>query len=144
MTEIRKILCAIDFSEISPKVASYAQTLAKGMNARVHVLYVAPSIDQYGSFHIPSTSVWDFVGGTVAHVKMMDTFIQDNFSMDNVERKVLSGDAGEKILSFAESEKIDLIIIGTHGRRGFEKYFFGSVAEKIVKSSKIPVLTIKP
>ena len=144
MVEIKNILCAVDFSEISPKVASYAQALAMKLKANVHVLYVAPSMDQYGSFHVPSASIWDFVGGTVANVKMMDTFIKDNFNLVNATGKVLSGDAAEKILDFAQSENIDLIITGTHGRRGFDKYFFGSVAEKVVKSSKIPVLSIRP
>ncbi len=144
MPEIKNILCAVDFSEISPKVASYAQELGKALKAHVHVIFVAQRIDQYGSFHIPSDSIWDVAGGTLGHVNMIDTFIKDNFSMENVTGKVLSGDAAEKLLGFAETENIDLIVMGTHGRRGVEKYFFGSVAEKVVKLSKSPVLTIRP
>jgi nucleotide-binding universal stress UspA family protein len=144
MVEIKNILCAVDFSEVSSRLASYTQTLAKGLNAKVHVLFVTSSLEESGTFYIPSPSIWDPVGGTVANLKTMDTFIQENFSNVEVKAKVLEGDAKEKILSFADDENIDMIIIGTHGRTGVEKIIFGSIAEKVVKSSKVPVLTIRP
>jgi nucleotide-binding universal stress UspA family protein len=109
MVEIKNILCAVDFSEVSSKVASYAQVLAKGLNAGVHVIFVAPSLEKSGSFYIPSPSIWDLVGGTVGNLKTMDTFIQEKFSNVNVQGKVLEGDAIDKILAFANDKKIDLI-----------------------------------
>ncbi len=145
MVEIRNILCPVDFSEISSKVASYAEDIARGLNAVVHVLYVAPSIDQYAVLRIPPTNFQDVVSETIIDAEnTMDTFIKENFSMENVTGKVLSGYTAEMILSFSEDANIDLIIMGTHGRRGFDRVFFGSVAEKIIKAAKIPVLTIRP
>jgi nucleotide-binding universal stress UspA family protein len=57
---------------------------------------------------------------------------------------VLTGDPGEEIVNYAEQEKMDLILIGTHGRKGVDRILFGSVAEHVVKNSRIPVLTLNP
>ncbi len=145
MVEIRNILCAIDFSETSPKIASYAQTLARGLKAKVHVLYVAPSLEQYTCFRIPPTSVLNFVSETMTDAeKIMEKFIRENFTIADVKGTVLSGYTVEVILTYAHSADIDLIIMSTHGKKGVNRFLFGSVAEKVIKSSKIPVLSIRP
>ena len=145
MSEIKKIMCAVDFSEMSSKVASYAQLLGKSLSASVNVIYVAPSLSQYVGFHVPPTSIENFVGEIVTGAeKTMDTFIQENFEGITVEGKVLSGYATEEILKYAENENIDIIVMGTHGRKGIDRVLFGSVAEKIVKAASIPVMTIRP
>jgi nucleotide-binding universal stress UspA family protein len=145
MTEIKNILCAVDFSEISPRVAGYAQTLAEKLKAKVHVLYVAPSIDQYAYLRIPPTDFQDHVNAVIIDAeKTMENFIRENFTMANVSGRVLSGYVAEIILDFARIENIDLIVMGTHGRQGVDRILFGSVAEKVIKSSKIPVLSVRP
>ena len=145
MAEIKKILCAVDFSEISSKVADYAQTLAKSLGASVKVLYVAPSLSQYVGFHVPPTSIETFVGEIVTGAeKTMDVFVQENFTEIDAEPKVVSGYASDEILNFVEQEGVDLIVMGTHGRKGIDRVLFGSVAEKVVKGANVPVLTIRP
>ena len=145
MAEIKKILCAVDFSEVSSKVADYAQTLAKSLGASVKVLYVAPSLSQYVGFHVPPTSIETFVGEILTGAeKSMEVFVQENFTEVEAEPKVVTGYASDEILNFAQEEQVDLIIMGTHGRKGIDRILFGSVAEKVVKSAKIPVLTIRP
>ncbi len=145
MAEIKTILCAVDFSEMSPKVADYAQTLAKSLNASVKVIYIAPSLSQYVGFHVPPTSIENFVGEIVSGAeKTMDIFIQENLSEVESSGQVLTGYAAEEILKYADREKMDMIVMGTHGRKGIDRILFGSVAEKIVKAAKIPVLTIRP
>lgn len=145
MVEVKKILCAIDFSEISSRVASYAQDLAKGLDAHVYVLHVAPSIDQYAYLRIPPTDFQERINEAIVDAqKNMETFIKENFDIEKVTGRVLSGYAVDVILEFAGVEGIDLIVIGTHGRSGLDKVLFGSVAERIVKTSKIPVMTIRP
>lgn len=145
MATIKTIMCAVDFSEMSSTVASYAQHLGKSLNSSVKVVYVAPSLSQYVGFHVPPTSIESFVGEIVSGAeKTMDTFLQENFRDIDVTGKVLSGYAAEEILNYAREEKIDLIIMGTHGRKGIDRVLFGSVAEKIVKSASIPVMTIRP
>ncbi|RQD67531.1 MAG: universal stress protein [Desulfonatronovibrio sp. MSAO_Bac4] len=145
MTQIKNIMCAVDFSEMSAKVASYAQIIAKSLGASVNVVYVAPSLSQYVGFHVPPTSIENFVGEIVTGAeKTMDTFVEENFSEINVTGKVLSGYAAEEILNYADNENIDMIIMGTHGRKGIDRVLFGSVAEKIVKAARMPVMTVRP
>jgi nucleotide-binding universal stress UspA family protein len=145
MAEIKKILCAVDFSEVSSKVADYAQTLAKSLGASVKILYVAPSLSQYVGFHVPPTSIETFVGEILTGAeKSMEVFVQENFTEVEAEPKVVTGYASDEILNFAQEEQVDLIIMGTHGRKGIDRILFGSVAEKVVKGAKVPVLTIRP
>ncbi len=145
MAEIKSILCAIDLSEISPKVAAYAQDLAKALNAKVHVLYVAPSIEQFSYLRLPPTDFQPHINEAIVEAEdNVETFIQENFDIENVSGKVLSGDISEMILDFTRIENIDLIVMGTHGRRGFSRVVLGSVAERVVKSAQMPVVTIRP
>ena len=74
MVETRNILCAVDFSEISPKMASYAYTLAKALNANVHVIHVAPSQEMHGSFEIPMPSIQSYEEIARQAEKKMDSF----------------------------------------------------------------------
>lgn len=145
MKDIKNILCAVDFSEMSPKVAKYAQHLAKSLQASVKVLYVAPSLSQYVGFHVPPASIENFVGEIVTGAeKSMETFVQENFEGVPAEGDVVSGYAAEEILDYAQEKDMDMIVMGTHGRKGIDRVLFGSVAEKVVKSAKMPVLTIRP
>ena len=57
---------------------------------------------------------------------------------------IILGDAAEEVLNYVQSEGIDLVIMGTHGRKGLEHIIFGSVAERVVKQSPVPVLTVNP
>ena len=57
---------------------------------------------------------------------------------------MVTGYAAEEIFGMAAKENVDLIIMGTHGRKGIDRILFGSVAEKVVKGAKCPVLTIRP
>lgn len=145
MKDIKNILCAVDFSEMSPKVAEYAQHLAKSLQAGVKVLYVAPSLSQYVGFHVPPASIENFVGEIVTGAeKSMETFVQENFEAIPAEGDVVSGYAAEEILDYAQEKDMDMIVMGTHGRKGIDRVLFGSVAEKVVKSAEMPVLTIRP
>ncbi len=145
MIEVKRILCAVDFSESSTKVSDYAKTLALKHGATVLVLYAAPSLSQYVGFHVPPNSIENFVGEIVSGAeKTMETYLNENFSGVEAEGRVVTGYAAEEILRVAEEDKMDLIVMGTHGRVGIDRILFGSVAEKVVKNSTIPVLTIRP
>jgi nucleotide-binding universal stress UspA family protein len=76
--------------------------------------------------------------------KRMNEFVEQNFSGMEVEPLVVSGEIAEKICEVAKDRGADLIIMGTHGRRGLERALFGSVAEKVVKTALCPVLTVNP
>jgi len=145
MVQIKTILCALDFSEVSPKVAAYAKTLAEVCGAKIIALYVAPSLTQYVEFHVQASYIDDFVTGIVHGASdTMDAFLKDYFSGVPAEGRVVTGYAAEEIVNAAEEMKADMIVLGTHGRRGIDKFLFGSVAEKVIKTSPVPVLSMRP
>ena len=74
----------------------------------------------------------------------MESFVAENFSGVEAKGQVLIGYAAEEILSRAKEEEVDLIVMGTHGRKGIDRILFGSVAEKVVKNADMPVLTVRP
>jgi nucleotide-binding universal stress UspA family protein len=145
MPEIKKILCAVDLSEHSKFVAEYAALLAKTHNAEVLVVYTAPSLSQYVGFHVPPNTIENFVGEIVTGAeKSMEDFVAEYFSDVEAASQVLVGYAAEEILNRAHDENVDIIVMGTHGRKGIDRILFGSVAEKVVKNAEMPVLTIRP
>ena len=145
MQSIKKIICALDLSQHSALVAEYAVTLAKAFDAEVTVVYAAPALTQYVGFHVPPSSIENFVGEIVAGAeKTMQEFVAEHFQGVKAVGKVVNGYAAEEILNLVDSSGADLIIMGTHGRKGIDRILFGSVAEKVVKSSRIPVMTIRP
>ncbi|MDR3319583.1 MAG: universal stress protein [Desulfovibrio sp.] len=145
MTEIKKILCAVDLSEHSKAVAEYATLLATTHKAKVIVVYTAPSLSQYVGFHVPPNTIENFVGEIVTGAeKSMEDFVAEHFAGVDSTSHVLVGYAAEEILNRARDEGVDIIVMGTHGRKGIDRILFGSVAEKVVKNAGMPVLTIRP
>lgn len=145
MASFNKIVCALDLAEHSKEVASYATMLAQLSGGSVVALYVAPTMTQYTGFHVPPNSIDTFVSEIVDGAKVtMEQFVKENFAGVNVTFDVVIGYAAEEILACAERENADLIVMDTHGRTGIDRMLFGSVAEKVVKNSSIPVLTIRP
>ena len=145
MTMFSKILCPVDFSEASPAIAKTARELAQKFDAEIIVVYVAPSMIQYEIFDLPAASLPQLVGDIVSGAeKTMNEFVTSHFTGVRATGKVVSGDAAEAIVNLSQSEGADLIIMATHGRQGLNRLLFGSVAEKVVKTSPIPVMTIRP
>ena len=145
MKAIKKILCAVDLSDHSKLVAEYAATMAKSLNASVLVVYTAPSLNQYVGFHVPPNTIENFVGEIVSGAEdSMQAFMRENFDGVDAKSQVLVGYAAEEILNRAKEENADMIVMGTHGRKGIDRILFGSVAEKVVKNAGMPVLTVRP
>ncbi|MDL2210254.1 universal stress protein [Desulfovibrio sp. OttesenSCG-928-O18] len=145
MKDIKKIVCALDLSPHSAQVAEYTVTLAKALDADVLVVYVAPVLTQYLGLNVDSNSIDHFAAEIVTGAeKNMREFVELHFKDIRAEAKVLTGYASEEILAVAQSAGANLIVMGTHGHKGIDRIIFGSVAEQIVKSSPIPVLTVRP
>ena len=145
MQDIKKIICALDLSQHSALVADYAISLAKAFDAEIIAVYAAPALTQYVGFHVPPSSIENFVGEIITGAeKTMQEFVAENFAGVKAKGMVVNGYAAEEILNLAAEVKADVIIMGTHGRKGIDRILFGSVAEKVVKGSPIPVMTIRP
>ena len=145
MGEIKKILVPIDFSPASPVLVPYVKTLGQKLGAEVHLFYVVQSLAYFGGFYVPHTSIQKFEDEILKGAeRKMDDFVEDHFEDFPVQTHILTGDVAEEIINFAKKEGFDLILMGTHGRKGLDKVIFGSVAEKVVKGAPCPVLTINP
>ena len=145
MRSIKKILFPVDLSEVSPKIAPYVGEMAAKFDAEIHLLFVARILQHFTSIYVPHPSIKNFEAEVVQGAeKKLQEFVQEQFEGGPCKAHVILGDPAEEILHYAQAEGIDLIIIGTHGRKGLDHIIFGSVAERVVKKSQVPVLTVNP
>ena len=146
MKEFGKILFPVDPSEVSPKIAPWVVHFAERFDAEIHLLFVVRNLEYLSSVYVPVASISnleaEIIKGAEAKIEeFSDAYFKGYRAC---KTRVVVGDAAVEILKYAETEKIGLIIIGTHGRKGIDRILFGSVAEKVIKMSPVPVLSINP
>ncbi|NHX35219.1 MULTISPECIES: universal stress protein [Halolamina] len=138
-----QILHPTDGSEGAAAVADHVGVLAERFDATVHVLAVA---DTRNRFESPSSGlapeVWEEREKDRAEAAVDDT-VETLPDSTDTERVVESGVPHEAILTYAEEAGMDVIVMGTHGRTGLDHYLIGSVAERVVRRSSVPVLTVR-
>ncbi|MFZ5775735.1 MAG: universal stress protein [Thermodesulfobacteriota bacterium] len=146
MDEIKHIMVPVDFSENSQKILRSAAGFAAKFGARLSVVFVVQSFDDYSGFFVPHMSILEFEEDMIKSASdKMKGFVAETLSgATSCSPAILSGDVVEQINDFARKQGVDLIIMGTHGYKGLEKILFGSVAEQVVKTAPCPVLTINP
>ena len=145
MPIINKILCAVDLSEVSGQVADYAAMQARWANAEVIVMYVAPALNQYSDTEMPLAIIKNFISERVENAeKVMPGLLKEHFDGITVSSHIVAGYPPDSILETARTQNVDMIVMGTHGRRGVNAVVFGSVAEKVIKQAGVPVLVIRP
>ena len=146
MVEIKRILYPTDLLGYSYHVLPYVLMMSEKHDAEVYLLYVARDFHHYTGFQVPHTSISAFMKEALEGAeKLMDRICDQHLqSCPNFQRKVVVGAPGREIVKTVESEKIDLVIMGSHGRKGPERTLFGSVAEYVVKHSSAPVLIVNP
>lgn len=136
------ILVATDGSEHGYRAANIALDLGKISGGKVTAIYVA---DTNRTSHLPDDMLLFSIRelllkeGKEALKHVEDLAREKGVAYEGV---VVEGNPGSEIISYAESAKMDIIIMGAVGRTGLDKFLLGSVAEKVVRNSKIPVLTI--
>jgi len=146
MKEFKRILFPVDLSGSSAKIVPYVQTVAKKFNAEIHILFVARILDYFTGIYVPAPSITtmekDIIDGAE---KRLYEFMDEHFrAFPNTKTAVVAGDASEEIIKYIEDRHIDLVIMGTHGRKGLDKVIFGSVAERVVKTAPVPVMVVNP
>jgi nucleotide-binding universal stress UspA family protein len=134
--DVDRILVPIDGSEGAERALDHAITLAGELNASIHLLAV---VDPYGLSTVTErqeieAELEDVVATAAARAQ------EDGVA---VTTSVEAGFPHEEILDAVDDRGIDLIAMGTHGRRGLDRYVLGSVAEKVVRLSPVPVLTVR-
>ncbi len=146
MLPIKKILCPVDFSEPSYEALKVADELASRFLAELCVIHVVRETPNFDGFvHILSLDVkWIQRRILGRYERKLRDLIDKRISKDvRVDPIVLTGDPAGDILKIAEIEAPDIIVMATQGQTGWRHLVFGSVAEKVVRLTSFPVLTIR-
>ena len=144
MVRIERILCPVDFSESSATVYDHAQSLARRYQAKLFLQHVVDFILPAYSYYGPATYLDDNFRRICAGAREQLQEFAKSHTRNGVQPECLvhEGEVTGSILSFAESQMVDLIVMGTHGLKGLDRVILGSVAEKVLRKAHCPVLVI--
>jgi nucleotide-binding universal stress UspA family protein len=147
-----RILIATDGSKFSQKASKFGIELAKLSGGRVIIVNAVDS----GRYLSSAGLIPPFGGASPDTIDSVVSSMRDageKFTLQvnelarasgvTSERRIVEGNPSEQILKIAEDEMIDLIVMGGIGKTGLEKVLMGSVAERVVRNSKIPVLIVR-
>lgn len=148
---MKKILIALDYDPTAQKVAETGHKLAKAMKAQTYLLHVVSNSTYYSTPNYSPIMGFEGFSNTVeissseelekaAH-KYLDKS-KEHLNDETIQTYVKKGNFGEAILNAAKELKADIIVLGTHSRRGLEKILVGSVAEHVLHHSLIPLFII--
>ena len=145
MVEIKRILYPCDFTGCSFQVLPYVRSMANKYGAEIYLLYVARNLHLYKTARKQHESN-SLLEKTLKELEVMLEHFCNKHLLDcpHFRQRVAVGDPGEEIVETVKQEKIDLVIMGTHGRRRLEHTLFGTVAKYVVMHSAAPVLVINP
>ncbi len=138
----QNIVIATDGSENSLKAISYGIKLAKLSGATIYALHVVDTSSLSQSWTAGRETMHEVLkkDGQKATLKVKEYAEATGVEVKEV---LLEGHPSKEIIDFAEKNNIDMIVMGTLGKTGFDRFLMGSVAEKVVRNSKVPVLVVR-
>jgi len=143
--EIKLILCPIDFSEFSVMAYRHALSLAEHYRARLVAQHIV-ELWQHPSAGFAATAgdYEEYWQALVERGKEQLQGFVKNHTHDEIQPELVvhEGTAPDSILSFAQVQKADVIVMGTHGRRGFDRLMLGSVTDRVMRRATCPVLAV--
>jgi nucleotide-binding universal stress UspA family protein len=137
---IGRILCAVDFSPGSERAFRRAVELARRFSAGLDLVHALPTpfwpLDEAASAKVAALAA--------RAAEELDRLVEEAAGAQvSADRHVVEGGAADEILLLADSLDPDLVVVGTHGRTGLKRWTIGSVAESVVRSSRVPVWTVR-
>jgi len=150
MEEFKNILYPIALTDISPKVVPYVVTMAKQLDAQVHLLHVLRRFDWFVNTYVSEPPEPDFKriasefeSQVMQQAQQKLEAFKKKYLKDIriVEANVVSGTNYKRIIDYVKSEGIDLVIMGTGTT--LQKVMFGAVAEKVSRLAPVPVMLVK-
>jgi nucleotide-binding universal stress UspA family protein len=150
---MKKVLIAIDYNPTAEKVAQTGYEMAKAMDAETTLLHVISDPIYYSTAEYSSimgfTGYSDITTLSLENAIELKKYTQDflnhtkmHLKNDDIQTLIKEGDFADSILEAAKEIKADIIVLGSHSRRWLEDVFLGSVTEKVLKKSKIPLFII--
>jgi nucleotide-binding universal stress UspA family protein len=145
MPQIKSILCPVDFSEFSVNAYEYAQSLAWHYKATLFLQHVLYSLQPLGFWDIYPDSYEKRCKELRAGVEQKLQEFADRHTRTEIRPQcfVQDGSVPDLILSLAEAQAVNLIVMGTHGMRGIDRLMLGSVTEKVLRRARCPVLAVR-
>lgn len=151
--KMKKVLIALDYDPTAQKVAEVGYALAKEMNAEVILIHVISNMEYYTSTaYSPIMGYGDFGNVGLTKVYSADELKEEtqkylekskeHLGDSNIKTIVVEGDSADAILSVAEEIHANMIVIGSHSRRWLDKVLMGSITERVVKKSTIPIFIV--
>lgn len=145
MLEIKLILCPIDFSEFSVRAYHHALSLAEHYQAKLVAQHVVELWLHPSASFAASAGVYEEFEQALRESgsKQLQEFVK-NHTRDEIQPELVvqQGIAPDSILTFAQAQKTDVIVMGTHGRRGFDRLMLGSVTDRVMRRAPCPVLAV--
>ncbi|MEO6681265.1 MAG: universal stress protein [Ginsengibacter sp.] len=150
---MKKVLIALDYDPSAQSVAESGYRLAKSMNAQVFLLHVVSDATYYSSLNYSPIMGFDSFSNldivqTDAVMELQEAakdYLDKSrlhLGDSSIETITRGGDFGDTIIDVATEINADVIVMGTHSRRGLEKILMGSVAEKVLRKSAVPMFII--
>jgi nucleotide-binding universal stress UspA family protein len=140
----KKILVPTDFSDFTNAALRYASSLAAESGAKLYIVHVNDLLSTSVAMGEPAfveSALWLESSREEAHRQLEE--VKPTLPNVDFERHDLEGDPVHEIVTFAEREHVDLIVVGSHGRSGLVRLVMGSVAEGIARKATCPVLIVK-
>ena len=145
MKRIRRVLYASDFSPASRRAFDTALGIAKSLNARLTIVSVLAPVLTVPDQYIDAVTLdqLDKQARRWSSQRLEKLVERARKAGINASAVLRDGDPADQIVRACRASKSDLIIVGTHGRRGLTKFFLGSVAERVVSTAFCPVVTVR-
>ncbi|MHC4182899.1 MAG: universal stress protein [Planctomycetota bacterium] len=143
MINLKKILCPIDYSDCSKEALKYAVSFAMKDEAKLYLLHVIDThrFDEYLDKIIEQINIDEII--KQLKTRLLECVPEEIRNDMKIEASVVQGIPFAEIISVVKKNKIDMIVMGTHGRTGIVHILIGSVAEKVVRKAPCPVLTVR-
>jgi len=144
MPDLRRILCPTDFSEFSDIAFRYALSIAQHYGGKLFVEHVVELWQHPEAAFVPAHHYVEFRSHLLHKgEEELQRFVKHHANNGiRPEPVVEQGIAADAILALAEAQEVDLIVMGTHGRRGFDRLMVGSVTERVLRKASCPVLAV--
>lgn len=146
MLKIERILCPVDFSECSEKAYDYAYSLARHYEAGLFLKHIiSPFEVTYPHAMVPDGALATMYGELTADAEKRLAELVKKYPSNGFKPNcaVQRGFVSDTILASAEEQSADLIVMGTHGRRGWDRLMMGSVTEWVLRKARCPVLAVR-
>jgi nucleotide-binding universal stress UspA family protein len=139
-----RIMIAIDGSKVAKNAADLGIKFARQYGAKIYAVYVI-NVTAYDTVFLGESWSNEALQAfdKAAHRETTSVVEKAKFARLDAEPIILKGDPAEKILDFANKHDVDMIVVGSLGKSGIERFALGSVSEKVVRHAKVPVLVVR-